>query len=284
MPIVFRCEHCECRYRVPDQRVGQHGICRNCGQLLQVPDFFGRSPTVVDAAGSAVDTVPLVTHLADHRLCQSAQHIVEHARDHLGPADLLFSDRLTHPVSVDVLRIPATPNRPYQTLLTCGMSDWSMPVPPRHQWSAERHSELMVCLPADWPLDERTVNSRRFSWPLRLLQSLGRLPFERRTWLGPGHTVPNGHPQRPYDAEANFSCAMLTPPSQVDEAFEHLTIGAEQRVRFYGVVALYSEETRFKLRFGADSLLSRFDRQAVTELIDPSRPSVCRRRRRIRIG
>src|ERR1044072_8556897 len=56
-------------------------------------------------------------------------------------------------VHIDVQVFPPSPRRNYYTLVTSGMSDLPMHVPPEAE--DQRYAELMICLPPDWswPLD-----------------------------------------------------------------------------------------------------------------------------------
>jgi len=60
---------------------------------------------------------------------------------------------------------------------------------PRWRWA-----ELVLCLSRDWPVGQTDINDERHFWPLPWLWKLARFPHEYRTWLGYGHTVPNGDP------------------------------------------------------------------------------------------
>ena len=67
---------------------------------------------------------------------------------------------------------------------------------------AETRAELMIALPAEWKLADSQLEDERWYWPIRNLKALARLPHEYETWLGFGHTVPNGDPPEPYAARA----------------------------------------------------------------------------------
>lgn len=69
-----------------------------------------------------------------------------------------------------------------------------------------RYAELVISLPPFWPLDEQSWRDERHYWPVRLLKTLGRLPHEYDTWLGVGHTIPNGDPRS--RMRAARSCAV----------------------------------------------------------------------------
>lgn len=279
MPIVFRCDHCQWRYRMPAGRAGQLAECVRCGRPFRAPGTHPAN-TRGTVSGSSANSVPPVFSVLrssdELELCDAARKIAEHAEENIGPIDAMIRDQSTHPVRTDIFRIPADYGRPFQTLVTCGMSAWPMSVPIEFRGAVSCYSELMMCLPADWPIHPESIDDERCYWPVGLLQSLAKLPFDNTTWLGPGHTVPNGFPAEPYAPGCRFSCALVAPPIAVESTFEMLRIDEEHQVRFYGIVPLYPEETTFKLRHGVESLLHRFDQHQVCEVFEPKRRNVCR--------
>ncbi|MEU4712474.1 suppressor of fused domain protein [Micromonospora purpureochromogenes] len=61
------------------------------------------------------------------------------------------------------------------------------------------YAELMLCLPADWPLTRLTgLDDDPAGWPVRVLKQVARLPHEYGTWIGEWHSVPNGDSAQPY--------------------------------------------------------------------------------------
>jgi hypothetical protein len=121
---------------------------------------------------------------------------------------------------------------------------------------------------------EELEDERKY-WPIRLLKSLARFPHECKTWLGFGHTVPNGDPPAPFADDTDLCCALLLPPVRVPAAFYDLKLRDGREVNVYGVVPLYAEEMQLKLTCGTDALLERFDDAGVTELLEPRRANTC---------
>jgi hypothetical protein len=199
-----------------------------------------------------------------------------HLERHLGPVETVLHEIVSDLVHVDVHLVKPTEERPRWTLVTTGMSDRPMKVP---EGAEEfRHAELMLSLPPDWPLTEQAFKDERHYWPVRWLKMLARLPHEYDTWLGWGHTVPNGDPAAPYAPDTKLCCMLVVPPVLVPEGFRRLTVNDDKTVHFYAAVPLYREEMDFKLRKGAEALLDRFDRHQVTERVDPKRKNACAKR------
>lgn len=184
-------------------------------------------------------------------------------------------------VHVDVYLYPPTPERPHAVLATLGMSDLPMTVPEEvERWAANEglpslsRAEVMLALPADWPLTQEAFREEANYWPLRLLKQLARLPHEYGTWLGWGHTLPNGHPvAQPYHASAPFTGVMLASPTLYGDEASPFRIG-ERGGHLYAAIPLTTTEMDFKLQHGADALVERLVGQGVSELIDERRASV----------
>ena len=202
--------------------------------------------------------------------------VEEHVGRHLGEVKSVFHELISDLVHLDVLFIPPTPERPYHSLVTSGMSDRPMTVPD----GAEDflHAELMLCLPADWKLGtdesgEDHFRDERNYWPIRWLKTLARLPHEYGTWLGAQHTIPNGNPARPLAPGVPFTGFILGPVFTAPEGFGRLD-AAGKTIHFLSVIPLTTAEMDFKLAHGADALFSALVERGVTELVDVNRPSV----------
>ncbi|HET9496377.1 MAG TPA: suppressor of fused domain protein, partial [Chloroflexia bacterium] len=189
---------------------------------------------------------------------------------------LVWHEIISNLVHIDVHVTPPSEERPYYTLITSGMSDLPMNVPPAAE--DQKHAELLLCLPADWPLmgeNYQMLPDDESYWPVHTLKFLARFPHEYSTWLGVGHTVPNGDPPQPFAEGVGFTGVVLLPPVLFEEEFFRLPVRAGKTIQFLAVVPLYESEMDFKLKHGLDALLDRFDENDVTELIDVHRPNVC---------
>jgi hypothetical protein len=182
-------------------------------------------------------------------------------------------------IHLDVHIVPATAERPWSALVTSGMAERPMTVP--EGLEEYRYAELMLALPAEWPLEDEAFADENVYWPIRLLKDLARLPHDYATFLYHGHTIPNGDPPEPY-ADGTALCGALIGPSLLTpETFDEVRLPDGRTVHVYGVLALHRNEMEFKLQKGADALWERFEEAGVTELVDPNRESVIGRRRRL---
>ena len=203
---------------------------------------------------------------------EDAQLLEEHIQRYLGDIAIVFHELISDLVHVDVHWIQPTERRPYHTLVTTGMSDIPMTPPPSE--SDCKYAELLIELPADWPLSAEAFNDEANYWPVRLLKSLARFPHEYETYLWWCHTVPNGDPPTPFHESVGFAGALIVPAVNVPGAFHRCAVSDAKEVCFFAVVPLYQEEMDYKLRKGTDALLDRFDAAGVTELLDPKRRNV----------
>ena len=189
--------------------------------------------------------------------------VTEHVERHVGEVERVLHEVLSTTVHVDVLEVPPGEDRPFRTLVTCGMSALPMNAPSPEQ----AHAELLLCLPADLADD----------WPAGLLRSLARLPHEYDTWLGHGHTIPNGDPPEPYAPGTSLCGALIVPPVMLPK--EIRVLHGDPPTTFYAVVPLHANEMELKLQHGVEALFPHFDRAGVSELLDPRRRSAIRRKR-----
>ena len=139
--------------------------------------------------------------------------------------------------------------------------------------------QLWSTLPEEWEISDQAFEDETWYWPIRQLKMLARLPHEYETWLGMGHTVPNGDPAEVYAVSTDFCCALIMIPALTPDEFDELPLEDGNTIHFYSIVPLYQEEMDFKLNKGLDALIDRFDKAGVTDFIDVDRPNTCRRKR-----
>ncbi len=224
---------------------------------------------------------PILVHSRekDFTPAQGESHIEAisaHIERHLGPISGVFHEIISDLVHIDVHVVPASEPFPYLRLVTSGMSDLPMTLPGGAPGSA--YMELMVALPADWPISADAFEDERNYWPVRLLKTLARLPHEYDTWLGFGHTIPNGHPAEPYAPGVGFDGAIVLPPVTAPEGFGTLQLDDARTIEFMSIVPLYPEEMDLKLKKDAEALLDRFDAKNIQDVIVPGRVNVARKR------
>ncbi len=208
--------------------------------------------------------------------------VTDHLERHLGPLrDEVLHEVFSPAVHLDLLVAPATDERP-MVVATCGMAEKPMEVPEELPEAA--YAELCILLPPEWPIDPESIHDERNWWPLRLLKELARFPHEYGTWIGEGHTVPNGDPPEPYAEGTELCCALVMPAMAFDEEFWTFDHPRGGTINMLMVVPLYADEMRLKLEQGLDALYDRFMSSGFDPVLDPRRPSVAGGRRRKRFG
>ncbi len=241
-------------------------------------------PPEFDASESGA---PILRHDARSRPFEEAAgndatlaRITGHIEAYLGPVTMVYHEIVSDLVHIDVHVLAPTSDRPFFTLITSGMSELPMSVPPDAEGC--EHAELMLCLPPEWPIAIREGQVETFDdesnfWPIRWLKLLARFPHEYGTWLWWGHSLPNGDPPQPFAPNTRLSGVLLSAPVLAPPEFAALPVGDDKTIHFFSVIPLYPEEMNYKLRQGAESLLDKLDRGGISELLDVDRKSVCRR-------
>ncbi|PZD95297.1 suppressor of fused domain protein [Paenibacillus sambharensis] len=201
--------------------------------------------------------------------------IVKHVERYYGETDTVYHEIISDLIHVDVHHISPTNRHPYHVLFTTGMSYLPMAVPEGRE--DYRFAELMICLPPEWPVSDEAFKDPNHYWPVYWLKMLARLPHEHGTWLGAGHTIPNGDPAEPLADNTRMSGIILLPPVRTETDFLTLSMADGRLVHFYCLVPLYAEEMDLKLAKGANALTDKFDKYQVNEWIDPARKNTCKR-------
>ncbi|MCA9063735.1 MAG: suppressor of fused domain protein [Planctomycetaceae bacterium] len=261
---------------MPRERTGQSGKCQSCGAKIRVPEIDESVPDDVEVSqsGSVIwrhesRTIPFEPTEGDP---DRIEQISAHIETHLGPVANVFHELVSDLVHIDVHVVEPTEDRPWYTLVTSGMSEAPMNTP--EGADDLRYAELLVMLPADWPLSMEAFEDEQYYWPIRWLKMLARFPHEYDTWLGFGHTVPNGDPPEPLGPGTDFCCNLLLPPLLVPEGFQTLEVDEFRSISFFSLIPIYRDEMEFKLKHGLDPLLTLFDECEVDDVINLERGSV----------
>ncbi len=195
--------------------------------------------------------------------------LLELMRKRLGPCEALVVQEAAGRMPVSVYVSPATSARPTHVLFTLGLSLVPMRVPEGKE--AFRYAELMLDLPADWPLAAEMLATPEFGWPIQWLLTLARYPYEQKTWLGaPVTIIENGNPPQPLAPNARFTAMLLLTRGTDDVAQEDGTT-----VKLYKLIPLYPEECQVEKEEGLTALFTAFDQsESFSDVIDVNRPSV----------
>ena len=204
------------------------------------------------------------------------EEISDHIEQYIGPIDMVFHELVSDTVHIDIHHVKPTEQRPFHTLVTSGMSDLPMSVP--EDVDATRYMELMVALPHNWQISDESFKDERWYWPIRQLKYLARFPHKLDTWLGWGHTIPNGDPPESFADNTRLNGVIIVPSLLVPQEFYSLKINDEKCIEFFAIVPLYEQEMQLKLNTGAEALFDLFDQYEITDLIEPQRKNVCKKK------
>ena len=206
----------------------------------------------------------------------SIDRISAHIEEHLGPVETVLHEIISDLVHVDIHVVAPTAQRNYYTLVTSGMSDKAMNAP--EGMEACRYSELLICLPPTWPMDQEAWKDEAHYWPIRWLKFLARFPHEHNAWLWHWHTMPNGDPPEALTPGTKLTGMLLIPPVSMPAAFRELRIDAEKTIHFLAMVPLTTDEMQLKLDQGVEALLDGFAKHGIAELLAVDRNSTLGRR------
>lgn len=208
------------------------------------------------------------------------EHVERHLKNYLGDSDYVLHEIISNGIHIDVYIYNPTPQRPHYLLVTSGMSDMPMTVPPGAE--GLQYAELVIGLPSYWPMNEayQAGDEGAFAdfnnyWPIYMLKYFARFPHDYKSWLGWGHSIPNGDPPATI-ANTRFVGTVIGPLTTLPEDFVRLET-PEKDVWFYSLLPVYTEELLFKLRSsdGADPLIEKFRLAGITEVLDVNRRNVC---------
>ncbi len=197
--------------------------------------------------------------------------VADHLQQLFGTSGRLLSEDIASGMPVDVRWVPSSAERPFELLVSEGMSARPMSLPEDHeQIETWRHAELCLFLPAGFKVEQEV-------WPLRLLRSLARLPHAHGTWIGRGHVIPNGEPPRPYARGLALCGAVIVPPGALaDTLFE---VPGEPPLHIFRVLPVTARELHLRVEQGMDALAAALQRAfpKPLTLLNPARASAVAR-------
>ena len=146
------------------------------------------------------------------------------------------------------------------TLVTSGMSDLPMNIPAGVD--VPRRVELIFY--CSEPQHEYR----------QTLQFLAHFPQDQKTWIGSGHTIPNGNPPAPFLGSSVLDTVLFLPSVvKRDRALAEELLLDGDPVHFLWVVPLTTPEGNLKLAKGTDAILGLFQKNRHPHVFDPNRAS-----------
>ena len=233
-------------------------------------------------SGNAAEVVALMKHLAAAPPPRHMRAIEKHVAGFVGPLwHVLSSDRCDAAGAIvgrmNVLFFEPTPERPYQMLVTAGLSDLPLCPPPGSEFDLA-WAEFAICLPADWKFERAQLDPDRWDWgpqfwPVRLLFDLASMVHQDGSWIWYHHTMEFGDRATLAEGVA-FDSLMFCESEVMPEEFQEIALPGGKQIHILSLVPLLAEELAFaKERGGPHVLLDRLEAAGVTDLVVPGRTS-----------
>lgn len=194
-----------------------------------------------------------------------------------GRESFVFHEIVSDLVHIDVNVMRPTEKQDFYVLYTTGMSDLPMTLPDELADREDlKYAELFLFLPGYWELgstgDLDSNLPYQWFWPIRILKFLARFPHEYKTWLGWGHTIPNGPDYTPVCDGVGFGGVVLSGGGgdlgQMDTKDGH-------HISFFMAIPAYKEEIEYKLKYGMEALDKLFREKDLPMVLDIRRPNLC---------
>ncbi len=179
-------------------------------------------------------------------------------------------------VHVDVHVMWPSKEQNFFVLYTTGMSDLPMTLDseiPAETRKKLELAELYLFLPGDWPLSPDSVPPENAYWPIRTMKFMARFPHQYCTWLGWGHTMPNGPEYTPLDDSVGFGGVVFSGGG--DGKLGGFTARDGRRINLLFMIPAYKEEIEYKLKYGMEKLDEVFQEKDLPMVLDPQRPNLC---------
>jgi hypothetical protein len=199
-----------------------------------------------------------------------AGDVLEHIERHLGKTTPLPLHEIVP--GDPAITIHSVPMLECLALVTTGMSDRAMTVPEGGE--EYQFAELVIYLPADWPLTEAALQAPNTSWPINWLRRIAHSPHDNQSWLGGASAIiANGEPPKPLAPNTRLTCLLAL--FEANE-FGSLHLPDGRRVVFYTLYPLYTEERNLEKDKGLGELLRLLQQHQISRIVDVDRLNVVR--------
>lgn len=194
--------------------------------------------------------------------------IQDHIAKFIAPVSWVWCEIASSVIHLDVLVVDPTDTRPFYTLITSGMSQKPM-TPTIPEVSNCKYSELVLFLPADWPLNENEMYKEENFWPISMIKKIALFPHLHNTWFWHGHTYSN---QLPFHSSTPYSGALIHQASRLSKDFLVMPTAREERTFFHNLTLLHQVELDFYIDHGFERLVKALGDQKLNYIMDPDRP------------
>lgn len=182
---------------------------------------------------------------------------------------VVFDEIYSPDFHLDIYWVKANQKRNYHILMTNGVSSKPMNSPNK---DFNSFIELVMLLPDTWQLENDQWKKENNYWPIESLKSMGRYPHENNTWLGFGHTVPEGEDKK--IVSTDFVATLLLKSKSLPMKFQLIPF-KKRFIDLYLLFPIYEEEYRFKKENGTNKLIDKFKENQISDIINIQRKNVC---------
>jgi Suppressor of fused protein (SUFU) len=163
------------------------------------------------------------------------------------------------PVHIDIYQFAPTPQRPYWTLITSGMSNERQVEPEDCAEHMSPRAEILMYVfePKDWMFDA--------------LKVLAEMPFQDETYLHWWHTVPFGMPLG--EEPSLLTAFFFLPPYFEPEGFTDLELDSDG-IDFLWAVPITEAEREYAIEYGSQELEKVLEDAELSPVVDESRESL----------
>ncbi|MFE4201751.1 suppressor of fused domain protein [Aneurinibacillus aneurinilyticus] len=220
----------------------------------------------------AVD-LDLENELPKNVMSTRHDEIVQHIIKHIGPINNTISEIVPGSrVSVNIHIIPPANGRNWITLITSGMSDYAMDASEENE--GFRYAELLLKLPANWPITKKDLEDENYYWPFRWLRQIAHIPHIYEGWLEEGVIIPNGEPPEPFAPLTCLSCIMIGRPKEKE--LQRCQSSDGTVINFYELIPIYEEERNFAINTSSEYLVEILNDRGIADVLDSNRENVGR--------
>ncbi|MDM5154723.1 suppressor of fused domain protein [Bacillus sp. DX1.1] len=195
--------------------------------------------------------------------------ILDYITEQFGPINNTISEIIPgSKVAVDIQVILPSKEHDFITLVTTGMSDLAMD--DSEDSKGFKYAELVLKLPANWPISKNEMTNKDNYWPLKWLRMVAHIPHKCDGWLDEGVILPNGEPPMPFASNTALSCILISKSKEM-RSF----IDSENRIiNFYTLIPIYTEERMIALQKGHEYLIERFDKFGISDVLGIKRENI----------
>lgn len=157
-----------------------------------------------------------------------------------------------------------------KALVTHGMSEHLLPV---DRQTEPPYVELIIYLPAQWPLDPKSLADSAHSWPISWLRRIASVPVSEKRGMGGLHALFLNDPPDHTIANTNFVGFLAL--AEMESGIPVYDDGRpEGATVFYSLFPIFAEEAAIYSKMGAAELVKRFEKYKIKPIIDPGRKNV----------